>query len=162
MLAALALATGGRPRLGRSYVSLLYRPVIFLQLSPLPPHSPHLSTLMVDPITLSQPAFTHWPWTHTDVVSGPQVVPSITCWSSKDGAVGKTRSLGTGVLPKRYLGLEHLELAAASGPAEQFASVSGRDAGVLGDPLLHVPVVVQVVGAVVLLALLLPEALGWR
>lgn len=63
-------------------------------------------------------------------------------------------------LGKRYLGLKHPELAAASGPAEELASVPGGDAGVLGDPLLHVPVGVQVVGAVVLLALLLPEALG--
>ncbi|TNN53844.1 hypothetical protein EYF80_035905 [Liparis tanakae] len=31
----------------------------------------------------SQPAFTHWPWTHTDVVSGPQVVPSVTCRGDK-------------------------------------------------------------------------------
>lgn len=66
-----------------TYVSLLQEPVIFLQLSPLPPHTPHLSTLLLDPITWSQPAFTHWPWTHTEVVSGPQVVPSITCFTGK-------------------------------------------------------------------------------
>lgn len=75
-------------------MALLYRPVIFLQLSPLPPHSPHLSTLTLEPMTLSQPAFTHWPWTHTEVVSGPQVVPSITCWNRKGGQIRETRPLG--------------------------------------------------------------------
>lgn len=56
-----------------------------------------------------------------------------------------------------YLGFKHLEFTAAPGPAEQLAPVSGRNTGVLWYPLFHVPVVVQVVGAVVLLTLLLPE-----
>lgn len=60
-----------------------------------------------------------------------------------------------------YLGFKHLELAAAPGPAEQFTSVSGGDAGIFWNPLLHVPVVVQVVGTVVLLALLFSETLPY-
>lgn len=58
-----------------------------------------------------------------------------------------------------YLGFKHLEFTAASGPAEQLTSVSGRNAGVLWYPLFHVTVVVQVVEAVVLSTLLLSETL---
>lgn len=61
-----------------THVALLYEPVIFLQLRPFPPHKPHLSSLLLEPISLSQPALTHWPCTQTDVVSGPHVVPSTT------------------------------------------------------------------------------------
>lgn len=60
-----------------------------------------------------------------------------------------------------YLGLEHLEFTAASGPAEELAPVPGGDAGVLWDPLFDVAAEVQVAGAVVLLTLLLSEALPW-
>lgn len=140
-------------------MTLLYRPVIFRQLSPLPPHSPHLSRRRLEPITRSQPALAHWPWTHTEVVSGPQAVPSITCGKHAPISRGRRAEARRGGKP--YLGLKDLELAAASGPAEELAPVSRGDAGVLGDPFLHVPVVVQVGGAVVPLALLLPEALGW-
>ena len=61
---------------------------------------------------------------------------------------------------KLYLRFKHLEFAAASGPAEQLTSVSGRNTSVLWYPLFHIPVVVQVVGTVVLLTLLLSETLS--
>lgn len=59
-----------------------------------------------------------------------------------------------------YLGFKHLKFTAAPGPAEQLTSVSGRNTSVLWDPLFYIPVVVQVVGAVVLLTLLLSETLS--
>lgn len=61
-----------------------------------------------------------------------------------------------------YLGLKHLEFTAASGSAGQLTSISGRDASIFWYPLLHVSIVVQIVGAVVLLTLLLSEALSCR
>jgi len=36
-------------------------PDTFLQVEPSPPHTPHLSKRREDPMTRSQPAFTHWP-----------------------------------------------------------------------------------------------------
>jgi len=58
---------------------LFSEPLIFLQVVLSPPQIPHLSSFSFEPMTWSQPAFMHWPWTQIDVVSGPQVVPSTTC-----------------------------------------------------------------------------------
>ena len=59
-----------------------------------------------------------------------------------------------------YLSLKHLELAAVPRDAEEFAAVPRRHARILGDPLFHLTVEVQVVWAVVLLTLLLSETLS--
>lgn len=59
-----------------------------------------------------------------------------------------------------YLGLKHFEFAAAPGSAEQLTPVSGRHPSVLRDPLLHVPIDVQVVEAVVPLTLFLSKTLS--
>jgi len=56
----------------------LSEPDIFLQVEPLPPHTPHLSSFLEDPTTWSQPALMHCPWTQMERVSGPHSVPSIT------------------------------------------------------------------------------------
>lgn len=61
-----------------TYVALFRVPLIFRQVAPFPPQTPHLSSLRLEPMTWSQPALMHCPWTQIDVVSGPQVVPSTT------------------------------------------------------------------------------------
>lgn len=60
------------------YLERLSEPDIFLQVEPLPPHTPHLSSFLEDPTTWSQPALMHCPWTQMERVSGPHSVPSIT------------------------------------------------------------------------------------
>lgn len=60
------------------HLDLLSEPEIFLQVEPLPPHTPHLSSFLEDPMTWSQPALMHCPWTQMERVSGPHSVPSIT------------------------------------------------------------------------------------
>lgn len=60
-----------------------------------------------------------------------------------------------------YLWFKDLELTAAPGPAEQFTSISRGDTSILGDPLFHFPIFVQVVETVVLLTLLLSETLSF-
>lgn len=61
-----------------TYIALFRVPLIFLQLAPSPPQTPHLSSLRLEPMMWSQPALMHCPWTQIDVVSGPQAVPSTT------------------------------------------------------------------------------------
>lgn len=61
-----------------TYLELESMPDTFLQVEPLPPQTPHLSNFLLEPIMRSHPAFTHCPWTQTEVVSGLHNVPSIT------------------------------------------------------------------------------------
>ena len=56
--------------------------------------------------------------------------------------------------------MEHLELAAVPRDAEELAAVPRGHARILGDPLFHVTVEIQVVWAVVLLTLLFSETLS--
>ncbi len=62
----------------RAYLARSIEPETFLQVDPSPPQMPHLSKRLLEPMTLSQPAFTHWPWTQTEVESGVHGVPSAT------------------------------------------------------------------------------------
>ena len=59
-----------------------------------------------------------------------------------------------------YLSLEHLELAAVPCDAEELAAVPRGHTRILGDPLFHVTVEIQVVWAVVFLTLLFSETLS--
>lgn len=57
-----------------------------------------------------------------------------------------------------HLGFKNFEFIAPFGSADEFAAVSWRDAGIFGDPLLHVSLNVQVMVTVILFTLLLSEA----
>lgn len=43
------------------YLARSIEPAILMQVEPLPPQTPHLSNRRLEPMTRSQPAFTHWP-----------------------------------------------------------------------------------------------------
>lgn len=66
-----------------THFALTSVPDTFLHVDPLPPQMPHLSNFLLDPIIRSQPAFTHCPWTHTEVESGLHGVPSTTLAGNK-------------------------------------------------------------------------------
>jgi len=57
-----------------------------------------------------------------------------------------------------HLGFKNFEFIAPFGSADKFAAVSWRDTRIFGDPLLYVPLNVQVTVTVMLLTLLLSEA----
>lgn len=62
----------------QTYFELVADPDIFLHVDPFPPQIPHLSNFFLESMMRSQPAFTHWPCTHTEVESGLHGVPSTT------------------------------------------------------------------------------------
>lgn len=66
-----------------TYFALVTDPDIFLHVDPFPPQTPHLSNFFLESMMRSQPAFTHCPWTQTEVESGLQGVPSTTCKQSQ-------------------------------------------------------------------------------
>lgn len=150
------------------YLDRLSEPDIFLQVEPLPPHTPHLSSFLEDPTTWSQPALMHCPCTQMDRVSGPHSVPSIT-WGERRKSVGFVgicsemgikMDVGNRRREISYFGLKDFKLAPSPGSAEELAAVPGGHPGVFGDPLQPVPVQIREVVAVVLLTLLLPKALA--
>lgn len=66
----------------------------------------------------------------------------------------KTKTVSKNV----HLGFENFEFIAPFGSADEFAAVSWRDTRIFGDPLLYIPLNVQVTLAVILLTLLISEA----
>jgi len=57
-----------------------------------------------------------------------------------------------------HLGFKNFEFIAPFGSADEFAAVSWRDTRIFGDPLLYVPLNVQITITGILLTLFLSEA----